>query len=193
MKLINVLGTGPSLKRYIGGDVETVGVNKIVMTNYVDHLLIMDRTNGFPKFVIDEIKKGKFGEFHTFLEEEWRPIVSQPMNIFEIDTLRGRITDLDDPIMPTSLNAGYCAAILAYKLGATIIDLYGVDFVGHATFNNPIHQRGERGMLTDIKRDFRNLQNKLILKGASLRVTPKGLLSDFLPPIPQSRLLPDAS
>lgn len=181
MKKINVLGTGPSLQLFKENENLTVGLNKIVMTHYVDHLVIADVPETFPKFIHEQIKKSPFGEFHTFtqLQDKWRPYINTKMNIFELMPARGEI-NLNDPRMPQSVSGGFIAAALAQKLGGTIIDLYGIDYVGHFTFNNPVN----KDMLKQIKRDFLLLQKKFNEIGVCMRVTPGGLLSDHFPLIP---------
>lgn len=180
MKIIEVLATGPSLNRWKPDGNITVGVNKIIMRYKVNHLLIVDVAGSFPMDLRKKVATEPYDQFHTFLEHEWSPFVPKDkMNVFELLHPRGS-TDLDSDKMPHSVNSAFCAAALAFKLGATIIDLYGVDFIGHNTL------KGDQ-VLKRIKTDFLALQSALVTRGVSLRVTPDGLLADCLPLIPQSR------
>lgn len=181
MKIVNVLCTGESLKRYIPTEDLTVGVHKIVLYHRVNHLLFTDRTAGFPSFVIDEIKKGNYDFFHTCIPNQWGGIAAKEVQLHQLAAGRGKPL-IDSSDLAYGITSSYTAVVLAYKLGATIIDLYGADFNNHPTFNPKNIETIDR-----IKRDFKNLNRELINRKVTLRVTKESMLSEFLPLIPQER------
>ena len=179
MKLINVLATGPSLNRYRESSDTTIGVNKIVLTHKVDHLVCIDVAAGFPEFVLKKFRIGNYQKFYTHLYDEWKGII--PREIVKIDLLNRSSVDLDTDKYSYSISSPFVAVILAYKLGANIIDLYGADYNDHPSFKSP-------DTLKRIKTDFKLLQRELLKKGVSIRVTKESCLSEFLPLIPKSRM-----
>lgn len=184
MKIVNVLATGKSLRRYIPSDDISVGVHKIVLYHKVNHLLFVDRTSGFPKFVIDQIRKGYYDNFYTlpYLYDHWKDISTKPIQILTQAKIRGA-AELDSPHLPISISSSFAAVGLAYRFKPDIIDLYGADFVDHPTFNSKNIDTIKR-----IKKDFQEMQKELLKRNVTLRVTPESCLSEFLPLIPQSRM-----
>ena len=178
MKLINILATGPSLGRYKPSEEITIGVNKIVMTHEVDHLVIVDVLASFPAPVISKIRTRPFKEFYTHLPNEWKGTVKKLNHIF-LYNLRGGV-DLDSDKYCYSISSPFVAVHLAYKLGATLIDIYGADYNDHPSFT-------DKDILKQIKTHFALMQRSLIQKGCSMRVTKESMLSEFLPLIPESR------
>ncbi len=191
MKIIDVLCTGPSLKRYIPSDNETVGVHKITQYHRVNHLLFTDRNAGFPTFIKDQLRRGYYDKFYTFshLEKDWHNIIPIPLTILKKGKRNAKYgIDLDKDEINLSVTSSIPAVVLAYKLGATIIDLYGADFTTHQTFNPD-----NKNTVDKIIKRFENLQKEFIKRGVSLRVTSESVLSAVLPLIPQSKQYQGAS
>jgi len=180
MKLINVLATGPSLKRFKPSDEIRIGVNKIVMSHYVDHLIVVDVLASFRPEVQKKFRLGNYGQFYTHLPNEWKGTVPTKMNHIHLHHIRGEV-DLDTDRYCYSISSPFVAVSLAFKLGATLIDLYGADYNDHPSFKSS--ESIER-----IKKDFRAFQDAIKPRGCSLRVTPESVLAEFLPLIPKSRL-----
>ena len=178
--IINVLATGPSLKYFKDESNLRIGVNKIIRSHYVDHLVCVDIASSFNSDMISHFKMGKYGDFHTHLPDEWKGIIPREVIKMELNSVRGRI-DLDSEKLASSISSPFVAVNLAYKKGAKIIDLYGADYIDHPSFNDQI-------MIDNIFAHFLNLQDALVKKGITLRVSPDGILSDHLPLIPRSRM-----
>lgn len=179
MKLINVLATGPSLNRYIPSKEIAVGVNKIILSHDVDHLVCIDTPASFPPFVIKKFQSGNYSKFYTQLQDQWKGIIKKEIVEMELSSIRGAV-DLNTDKYSFSISSPFVAVVLAYKLGATIIDLYGADYNDHPSFTST-------DTIDKIKKDFFNLQQGLLEHNVSIRVTRESVLSEFLPLIPLSK------
>ena len=185
MKIIDVLCTGPSLKRYIPSENETVGVHKITQYHRVNHLLFTDRAAGFPNFIKDQLRRGYFDNFYTFahLEKDWHNIIPIPLTILKKGNRNAKYgIDLDKEEINLSVTSSIPAVVLAFKLKCDIIDLYGADFTNHQTFNPD-----NKNTVDKIIQRFSELQKELLKRGVSIRVTSESVLSDVLPLIPLSK------
>ncbi len=160
MKLINVLATGPSLNRYIKSEETTVGVNKIIISHDVDHLVCIDVPDAFPPFVIKKFQLGNYKKFYTHLYDQWRNIIPRDTIQMELTSIRGQV-DLNTDKYSFSISSPFVAVVVAYKLGATIIDLYGADYNDHPSFTST-------DTIDKIKKDFFNLQQGLLEHDVSI-------------------------
>lgn len=185
--IIDVLATGPSLNRFNKENRnKRVGVNKIVRQHRVNYLVCVDVASSFNKDVIEYFKRGyMYDLFFSNHKNEWSNIIpSGKFRHIELERARG-VINLHSNKLPQSVSSPYVAVALAYKIGAKIIDLYGADYNNHPSF-------GEDRVQT-ILTHFDQLQTALLQNKCSMRCTPESRLSEILPIIPQSRLLPHTS
>lgn len=174
MKRINVLGTGPTLSRYVPDENITVGVNDIWKHYQTDHVVCVDKPHRFTKERLKVIVECSPINFYTCYPRDWSGLRD---NIgLKLAPIRGYIDTLDDPKrICFSNNSAFVATVMAYHLGAKQIVLYGVDFTGHHDLSQPQVQK--RAI-----QDFVKLFHALDKRGVKLMVSSKdSLLSAKMP------------
>lgn len=131
---IHVLGTGPSLKKFLNNPPKncvTVGVNDIWKHYPADYVVCVDKPHRFTPDRLGVICNGKQKEF-ICPYEEWNGFVYNFKSLPFSSSGRGGTAQLDDhSVLTYSTNSAYSAIVKAYHLGAIEIILYGVDFIGH--------------------------------------------------------------
>ena len=164
MKTINILGLGESLKTYIPNGEITIGVNDIIRFHPVDFLVLADPPKVFKGERLRNICKGIYRVYSHY--SEWSLYFR---NFEKISCAPGRATlsALGTNLIPKSNNSTFIATCLAYRLGATEIILYGVDFLGHKTLSQP-------ATLKVAVENFRDLRIELARRKCNLY-----LASDF--------------
>ena len=128
LKTIHILGTAPSIKNYKSDGSETIGVNDVFKYHKVDNLLLMDKSKSFTKERLQTIVESEPKQFYSTLPE-WRRFFPE-MEKINIGTVPGDVSKLDSKEFIYHVDSTFTAVHLAYKLKATNIIIYGVDFTG---------------------------------------------------------------
>jgi len=123
--IISVLGLGESVNEFINNGSTTIGVNDIWKHHKADYVVCVDRINAFTVNRLSTILKSKPKKFLTHLEE-WKRIMPT-FELIELSKGRGNLNDIDNTFAYSN-NSVFVAVVLAYKLGATEINIYGADF-----------------------------------------------------------------
>lgn len=155
---INVLGLGDTLKHYVNDGSICIGVNDIQRYHNTDYVVCVDSPDVFKPERLEGIKASKCIGFYTQLED-WTKLV-QNINIIEFNRGRGLVEEIDTNRFCYSNNSPYVACVLAYKLGATEIVLWGVDFNDHPHLNGSARDKSFR--------DYKELQKALNKRGVSI-------------------------
>lgn len=171
---INVLGLGDTLQSFNHDGNITIGVNDIQRYVNTDYVVCVDHPSVFSPERLEAIKDSDCIGFYTQLED-WKQLV-QNVNIIEFNRGRGLIDGLDTDKFCYSNNSPYVACILAYKLGAKRIVLWGVDFNDHPHLNGASRDKAFR--------DYKELQKALNKRGVSIEVGDNdSYLSTILRPL----------
>lgn len=169
---IDVLGLGESINRFNHSRNITIGVNDIFKHHSVDYLCIVDVPNKFTKERLHTILLSTPKKFFTQLDE-WQPLVNNYQKI-KFANGRGNLKDLNNrELFCYSNNSTFVACVIAFKLGAKEIYLYGADFNNHPNFSE--------NSLNRVEKDFNDLYNALLTFGCTLYVTKESCLSAFIP------------
>lgn len=132
---VNVLGLGESLKEYVPSQQIKIGVNDIEKHHKVDCLVCVDRMKAFKKNRLKTIKGFEGVRFFTHLTE-WKD--QKGYREIKLSKSRGLIEDIESKdVVPYSNNSAYVAIALAYRMGAVVINVFGVDFVNHSNIKGP--------------------------------------------------------
>ena len=91
--------------------------------------------------------------------------------LIKLNSGRGNIKEIESENYCYSNNSPYVAVVLAYKLGATTINIYGVDFNTHKNFKD--------NMLLAAIKDFKVLFDYLKSKGIKINVTKSSKLNFY--------------
>lgn len=167
--IVNILGLGDSNRHYKPkcGEI-AIGVNDIGNYFDVDYFICVDRPHKFNDERLNAIIDNP-APLYTHLKE-WQTLRDN-VELIELSYGRGSIKELDTDRFCHSNNSTYVAIILAYKIGATEIHLYGVDF------NN--HKHIKDSLLDSALTDFKILFKALIEKGIKINITKESKLSNF--------------
>lgn len=183
-RIIYVLGLGPTLEKFIPGDIPTIGVNdinrklKILGKNHVcDHIIIQDKPSAFD-----------FDRYMDIIKQPPKNTVYSPFkeyedcftNFIHLRTIPYALSILDDPInkfnqweIPSSLDSTFLACIVATRLGYKEIVIYGADFTNHPRLTDKFYT---------IKNQYELLYLKLKSQGVKLYcASEKSRLSEVLP------------
>ncbi|MES2397948.1 MAG: hypothetical protein V4549_18190 [Bacteroidota bacterium] len=168
---IDVIACGESALKYAYTGNITVGVNDCYKIHPVDYLVCVDLPRAFEKERLRQILNSRPIKFYTQLSD-WKAL----MKTYEhIDFANGsgvlKRFGKDNTICYSN-NSAFVACVIAYKLGAKQINLYGADFNTHPNFidNN----------LKKTLKDFKALDNLLSLNGCKLMVTKESRLSEII-------------
>lgn len=168
---VNVLGLGESLKEFKDDGSITIGVNDIYSRFKSDYVVCVDVPKAFNNDRLKTISNTKCKGFYSQCEE-WKTIDN--FNRIEFNRGRGLLDGLDSEKFCYSNNSTYVAVILAYKLGAKEIVIYGADFRTHPNFTGNSFDR--------VIQDFIALNNEFKKRGVNLFVSSDySALSNFLP------------
>lgn len=170
---INVLCLGDSLKRYERNSELTVGVNDVnkhFKEDPVDFLVVVDPPSAFT-----------FKRCATIINYRCRQLFSQVgawsvhPDFTQIKFANGRsvLKKLDDKeLVCYSNNSAFVACVIAFKMGAKEIDVFGADFNDHPSFTGSSLER--------CLNDFKNLNAELKKRKVKLRVTKESRLAEFI-------------
>jgi len=164
---IDVLGLGESIKEFKPNGNITIGVNDIAKYFKTDYLVVVDKPERFTKKRLETIVNHRCKMF-THLKE-WLPY--RKVNLIQLAYGRGSLNDIETERYCYSNNSTYVAVVLAYKLGATKINIFGADFNSHPTLNT-------QTVLIDFKRLFDYLKGK----GIEITVTKQSRLNEVIYP-----------
>ena len=156
---------GESIHEYTVNTEVSIGVNdvnKFFPDTPADYLVCVDLPSIFTperqRTIIESVHK----KFFTHLSE-WSKLV-QRCQLFKLDKFPGCLEGLDTKdVVSYSNNSAFVATVIAYKMGATDIVLYGVDFVNH-------HHLSRTDVLKKQILDFKNLYDALQKRGVKLSV-----------------------
>lgn len=174
----DVLGLGESISRYVHTGNQTIGVNDIWKYHKTDYVVCVDLPEKFTEERLNTILESDTAAFITQLNE-WMPYFHQCLiRFWKIDFApgRGSLEKLDSDLICYSNNSTYIACIMAWKLGAKELYLYGVDFKTHKNFKDASLERALK--------DFKQLYQALTRRGVKMYVTAESRLSEFIPTIP---------
>jgi len=150
---IEVLGLGESLSDYTPNANITIGVNDIHSRIKTTYVICIDTFEPFTNDRLNTILNTKCCGFYTHLDC-WKSV----QNYTEIKL--HRLAELDSELFRYSNNSPFVACVLAYKLGATKIVLWGVDMNTHHALNG---QSRERAII-----DYIKLKEDLLKRGCEL-------------------------
>lgn len=158
---IDVLGLGDSFKEFTPSKNITIGVNDIYKTYKVDYLILVDKPERFTKDRLKTIIESTPLKFYSHIND-WERLVP---NFCKINLAKGRgnIEHIETQDLCYSNNSTYVAVVLAYKIGAKEINLFGIDFNNHKFIKDSI--------LETTKKDFKQLINYLKSKGVKVNIS----------------------
>lgn len=168
---VNVLGLGESLKEYKPNGNITIGVNDVHSRVITDYVVCVDVPKAFNKERLKTILNTKCKGFYS-QSDEWKCI--ENFKQIEFNKGRGILDGFDSEKFCYSNNSTYVAVVLAYKLGAKEITIFGADFITHPNFKSHSFDR--------VIEDFKQLNFALKKRGVTLYVgSGYSALSSFLP------------
>ena len=171
---IDVLGLGPSLAHYRPRPHITIGVNDIFRHHATDFVVVVDPPGRFTPDRKQTIIQSTPRAFFTSYTD-WHGMV-QNIRILQLAPGRGRLVELDTPKICFSNNSTFVATVMAYKMGAKKINLFGVDLTTHPSL-------GRDRMLVVAVHEFTNLGHALAHRGVEIHVAPGGALCGIFPPV----------
>ena len=167
--IANILGLGESIKHYKPKVNEiAIGVNDVYKHFNVDYFVCVDKPHKFEDERLMAIIDNP-APLYTHLTDWWK--LRNNINLIELSTGRGILKELESEKFCHSNNSTYIAVILAYKLGATEINLYGVDF------NN--HKHIKDNVLEQAVSHFKLLFLALKSKGIKINITNESKLYEI--------------
>lgn len=169
---IHVLGLGETLEDFEHDGNITIGVNDIHSYFCSDYVVCIDEPRAFPdKKRLNTIQQTKCKGFYSHLDC-WKHL--ENFNKIELISPRGSVENLDSEGFCYSISSPFVACVLAYKMGAKKIVLWGVDFMSHPEINS--HRRDKAIA------DFKRLNEAFIQRGVQMFVGDSfSYLSTFLP------------
>lgn len=168
----DVIACGESVLRYANTGNKTVGVNDCYRFYPVDYLVCVDKPSVFSVARLKIIKESTPKKFFTSLND-WENMIPAYEKI-NLASGSGRVVELNNPNRVChSICSPFVACVMAYKLGAKEINLYGADFNTH-------HALSEDTKKKRVLKDFKALNEALLENGCILKVTKESLLSTII-------------
>lgn len=171
----SVLGMGSSLLAYKEIDHKNdiiVGVNDVGKHHKLDYLILVDPPTRFNKERLSVIINTDASIITIFPEWERH---FKFIYLVKPAQVRSDLSLLDSDYYVYSISSPFVAAVHAYKLGASEIVMYGVDFTTHKALSKP-------DKLKKIQRDFYNLMLELKKRNVGLYIgSPESALNGFIP------------
>ena len=161
----DVLGLGESIKEFTPKGNITIGVNDVAKHFSTDYLVVVDKPEKFTKERLQTIVDHRC-TMYTHLKE-WLPY--RKVKIIELSFGRGNLNDIETERFCYSNNSTFVAVVLAYKLGATKINIFGADFNNHPNLDT-------KTVLIDFKKLFDYLKSK----GITINVTKSSALNQIV-------------
>lgn len=169
---INVLGLGESLLNYTPTNTVTIGVNDIYKHFKTDHIVCVDKPNRFDINRQQIIRESTAKTFFSQLDE-WKSLVNNYKKI-EFAIGRGKFDELDSDKICFGCSSPLVATVIAYKMGAKEIELFGVDFNTHPNFVDNVLNRAIR--------EFVTLKKELDKRGVIIKTQPQSRLFSYFNP-----------
>lgn len=175
MSSISIIGCGPTAPQWDGTGL-SIGVNDCWRFGKpTDHLVCVNTKKQFTDERLSWILNSQPTGFYTHYEEYREHF---PKEVFvklqenEFQKWRGR---LQEGILQFSKTSPFVAISLAHKMGATEINIYGVDFVDHKVYNptNEVELKAEI-------RNYKDLFDQLKAKGIKITTTKESYLNHIL-------------
>lgn len=168
---IFVLGLGPSIRAFRPTGHITVGVNDIARHVTPDILVTADPPGRFTperRHIIATTESRVL----VSMFREWYGIHPR-FRLIQSAKGRGILDDLDSPRWVFSNHSTFVAIVMAYKLGATEIETFGMDFSGHPALSKP-------HMIKTAITDLVNLRRALAARGVTLRACSESPMAEHL-------------
>lgn len=176
--VIDVLGLGETLSTYQSRGNITIGVNDIFAKRPADFIVIADPPARFTP-QRRQVIAGSHCQAVVSHYRDWQPLVRN-FRYIRLSSHRSTLKDLHGSYaFPFSNNSPFIACVLAYRLGAKRIHMYGVDMANHPSL-------GRDNMLRQAKADFKALYLELAHKGVMLCACEGSALNDTLPLVQQA-------
>ncbi len=165
---IDVLGLGESLKEFKPSNNITIGVNDIYKHHKTDFIVCVDKPSRFSEERLNTIVNSDCKLFYTHLNE-WSRLKIQT-KIINLNGIRGSLKGIENDLFCYSNNSTFVAVVLAYKLGATEINIFGADFNNHKNIKD--------NLLTTALKDFKNLFDYLKEQGVEINISKGSKLKE---------------
>jgi len=167
---IDVLGLGESLKEFKPSDNKTIGVNDIFKHHSVDYLVCVDKPGRFTKERLNTILNSDVKKFYTHLNE-WSRLKIK-VQIIKLNGVRGSLNGIEEDVFCYSNNSTFVAVVLAYKMKAKQINIYGADFNTHPNFKD--------SLLDTALKDFKQLFDYLKEQDVEINVANGSKLKELI-------------
>lgn len=178
-KIYNIISYGESMQYWLNypkddfPNFASIGVNDVGKFTDLDYLLLVDEPDGFKPYRMDAVRR-TLPLSYFIVSLNWMKFLDRCVPI-TLCKERRNLKTLDDPLlfanMPFSYNSPFIAAILAYRMGAKVINLFGVDF---NTDSSPEHR--DKNI-----EDWRDLYQALSNRGIKIYTCPGSQLESFIP------------
>ena len=170
----SVIGLGKSAEGYENKGEQAIGVNDAYKIYPVDYLICVDPPVRFNKKRLATIRNSSPIEFLSHYSE-WASFMPMFRQI-KLAPIRFDLRYLDSDLYCYSDNSPFVAVVHAYKMGASEIVMYGVDFVDHPALNKDEHHNKR------ILKMYFELSKELARRNVKLYVSSNlSLLSQVLP------------
>jgi hypothetical protein len=167
---IHILGLGETLEDFVPDGNITIGVNDIHSRFKSDYVVCVDCFRAFTPERMKVIRETRCKGFYSHLDE-WRNV--QNFNKVIPIMPRGSVEKIDEDGLVYSVISPFVACVLAYKMGATKIVLWGVDLMSHPQVKDQLREIALK--------DLRKLNKVLNEKGVEMYVGDDfSYLSTFL-------------
>lgn len=170
--VFSIIGLGNSSLAYENKGEGTIGVNDSFKIFPVDYLVVVDPQSVFTKERLKIIKESTPIEFLSHYDE-WSYMPG--FKKIRLAPERFNLDYIDSDMYCYADNSPFVAVHHAYKLGASEIVLYGVDFVNHPKLNDEDHIRRILKMYHEFKKELNKRGVAIYVSGA------ESLLSRVLP------------
>lgn len=156
---VDILALGETLSEFKQSENITIGVNDIHSKIKTDFVVCVDSPKAFKGERLESLKATNCKGFYSQVED-WKNLPN--FNLIEFNLGRGLVDGLDNDKFCYSISSPYVAVILAYKMKARNIVLYGADYQTHPNFIDDRIQR--------VLKDFKTLRIALNKRGVGLFV-----------------------
>lgn len=168
---IDIIGTGESSANYVKQGI-SIGVNDVWKIHKTNYLVCLDLPGSFSKERLRIILNSRPQKFFTQLDC-WKPLMKSFEKI-EFANGSGNLTNFNNlKTVSYSNNSPFVACVLAHRMGARQINLYGVDFNFHPNFK-------DENMIKKTLKDFKALSELLLSKGCKMAVTKDSKLAEII-------------
>ena len=192
MKQIDVFGYGETLAFHQNTGNTTIGFNHICAHKQCDYVLILDRPYEIKSKEPDHYKqilKSRPNSAFLVFDNNWNKLLRQPVINIGLAKERSSLEEINSFStyynLPYSYNSAFVACVIAYRMGATQINIWGCDFNTNTDANVIFNGRPMNEINID---DFRNLYEVLSKNGCKMFVGKKqSRLSEFIPVLTKTK------